>query len=1600
MLARFSPPVAEWFRTTFALPTRAQAQGWPAIADREHTLICAPTGSGKTLTAFLHGIDRLMTSGPPAEPGTRLLYVSPLKALATDVDRNLRAPLHGIRLAAERLGVEVHVPTVGVRTGDTPAAERDRMRRTPPDILITTPESLFLYLTSRARETLRTLDTVIVDEIHAMAARKRGTHLALSLERLEEEVLRGGTDAFGTSTTEVTREGPDGRPALAPQRIALSATQRPLSEVALFLGGARPDPEGEADPDTGRVRMTPRPVTIVDAGVRKRLDVEVVVPVEDMAELGTLAPPEPTGGPASVVGTQPQRRSIWPAMHPELLDLVLSHRSTLVFVNARRLAERLAARLNELHHEREVARRLEESGLSADDEAAAPLLEAPVEELVRAHHGSLSKDARTRIEDDLKAGRLRGLVATSSLELGIDMGAIDLVVQVASPGAVSRGLQRIGRAGHQVGAPSRGKLFPKFRGDLVETAVVVQRMRAGEIESTRFPRNPLDVLAQQVVAMSAMDDWDVDALTTVVRRAAPYTELSTDVLHATLDLLAGRYPSDEFAELRPRIVWDRVAGTVRGRRGAQRLAVTNPGTIPDRGLFGVFTPEGGRVGELDEEMVHESRVGETFVLGASTWRIEDITYDRVVVTPAPGEPGKLPFWHGDGPGRPYELGRALGTFLREVDASAQEDPDGTLTRLREEHALDRRAADNLLSYLAEQREATGVLPTDRTIVVERFRDEIGDWRVCVLSPFGAQVHAPWAMAIERALIAQGTDPEVMWADDGIVLRIPETFDDPFDLLDPYAESAGGGAPADGRIDTDVLLVDPDEVDRLVTEQLAGTALYTTAFREAAGRALLLPKRRPDQRTALWQQRQRAADLLQVASRYPTFPLLLEATREILQDVFDLPALRRLLGDLRSRRVRVVEVESEHASPFASSLLFSWVGQYMYEYDAPLAERRAAALSLDRDLLRELLGGDELRDLLDAEVLAELELELQRLTDDRRARDADELHDVLRTVGDLTPDELVARATGDADAVAAWVDELVASNRAIRVRVADQDRVAAAEDAARLRDALGVALPPGLPTAFTDPVDDPMVDLVARYARTHGPFHPDEVAARLGSPLPRVTAALGHLRRTDRVLEGEFRPGGSRRELVDAEVLRRLRRRSLANLRAEVEPVEATALARFLPEWHGVGVGGPDPRPPERAGIDGLAEVVGILQGLPIPASVLERDVLPDRLRVYRPTDLDELVAAGEVVWFGAGSLGTSDGRVVLCFRDQAHLLAPAVGELPPADSDAGATHAALLAHLTEAGASFWPELLRASGVPDQQEVLAALWDLVWAGRVTNDTLQPVRGLLGGSGTRRPPARRGGRPRPGALRRVGPPSAAGRWSLTDTLAGRTRAGGADDPQRDTLVGRARAEQLLERHGVVTAEGVRGEGHPGGFAGVYAVLRTMEETGAVRRGYFVEGLGGAQFAAAGAIDRLRSLRDDAGGRREHPTVVTLAATDPAQPYGAALEWPESEGRPARQAGAYVVLVDGVPAVYLERGGRSLVTFPATTDTAEVWVEELKGLVARQRLGKLEVTKVDGADVHDAGVRDVLERAGFTVGYRGLTYRGDAGGRSPRTSSGSER
>jgi ATP-dependent Lhr-like helicase len=1389
----FSPAVQEWFRESFPGPTRAQRLAWPEIQAGRSTLVLAPTGSGKTLAAFLAALDRLMFAPVPApEARCRVVYVSPLRALAVDIERNLQAPLAGIVRTAARLGAPVHTPQIAIRTGDTPAAQRARMRRHPPDILITTPESLFLLLGSLSRTWLASVETVIVDEVHALAGSKRGAHLALSLERLEQAAAR------------------------PLQRIGLSATQRPLDVVARYLGG------GEA--------RRPRPVSVVDAGSGKAFDIRVEVPIEDMSQVAAA-------------------RSIWPAIHPRLLELVRAHRSTLLFVNSRRLAERLAAALNDL--------------------AGEPL--------ARAHHGSIAREERLEIEDALKAGRLPAIVATSSLELGIDMGAIDLVVQIETPPSVASGMQRIGRAGHQAGAVSRGIVFPKYRGDLLSAAAVARAMMRGEIEETRIPANPLDVLAQQVLSIATAGELEVDALFALVRRAAPFAGLPRAQFEGVLDLLSGRYPSHDFAGLRPRLVWDRLRGVLRPREGLRRLVSVNAGTIPDRGLYGVFLQDdaggGRRVGELDEEMVFESRVGEVFVLGASSWRILEITRDRVLVAPAPGQPGKMPFWKGDRGARPVELGQAVGRLARELAAQPAAAARRRLTR---DHGLDERAAQNLVAYLAEQKAATGVLPDDRTILLERTRDELGDWRLILHSPWGGRVHAPWTLALLARLRGSGEpEPDAVWSDDGIVLRLPDRDRPP---------------------DAAALVPDPDEVEDLVARELGGTALFAARFREASARALLLPRRGPGRRTPLWMQRKRAGDLLEVAARFPSFPMVLEAYRECLRDVFDMSGLVDLARRVQRREVRLVTVDTRSPSPFAASLLFGWVANYLYDGDAPLAERRAHALTVDQAQLRELLGEAELRELLDPEAMASLELSLQGLDPERPARGADQLHDLLRRLGDLTADELAARADPP-PAAAGWTDELLAERRAIRIMLAGEERLAAAEEAGGLRDALGLLPPAGLPDAFLTPVPDALDQWVARYARTHGPFHGADLARRWGIGLAPIEAALDRLSTAGRVFPGQFRPNGAGLEWCDASVLAALRRRSLARLRKDVEPVEPAALARLLPEWQRVAVA--DARP----GPEALLEAVESLQGAALPASVLETDVLPARVPGYRGQDLDALTAAGEVLWAGLEPLGEHDGRVALYLAQDLPLL-----HQPRAERPEGDRHARLRAHLERHGACFFADLHRACGGGLVRPVLDALWDLVWAGEVSNDTLAPLRSFLLDRRTRH--AARSSRLLPYRSRREVHPSALGRWSLLPRC---------DPAPRPTDRALALAVQLLARHGVLTREAVAGEGVPGSFSALYPVLKGLEDAGRVRRGYFVAGLGGSQFADPGALERLRALAD---GARGEPAGIVLAATDPANAYGLSLPWPEqAAGKAARAAGIRVVLVDGTLTAVVTREEREV-------------------------------------------------------------------------------
>ncbi|MGI9019675.1 MAG: DEAD/DEAH box helicase [Solirubrobacterales bacterium] len=1495
-LGPFSEPVRRWFAASFEAPTPAQAEGWPAISSGENTLICAPTGSGKTLAAFLWGIDKLAREPDRLGEGVKLVYVSPLKALSYDVERNLRAPLKGI-------GAPI---SVGLRTGDTPQRERQAMLRKPPDILITTPESLYLMITSRAREILEGAEAVIVDEIHAVAQTKRGAHLALTLERLSHNAAAARAEA--------------GEPAREVQRIGLSATQRPLERIGRFLVGPKRD------------------VRLVDAGIAKELDLEIRVPVEDMTAPGAEAAgagsdtfPGKTSAPAEQ-GSDPAfdgavaARSIWPAIYPELLELVRAHNSTIVFVNNRRGAERLAKRLNELANEEP------EQELPATEAAGTagppPGRGDDYVEIARAHHGSLAHEERLVVEEMLKSGELPCLVATSSLELGIDMGAVDLVIQVESPKSVTRGLQRVGRAGHALGAISKGRIFPKFRADLLECAVVAKRMRAGEIEETVIPHNPLDVLAQHIVSMVADVEWDVDEIERVVTATESFCDLGREQLENVLDMLDGRYPSERFSELRPRVAWDRTAGVVRGRKGARQLAVTNAGTIPDRGLYGVHLPDGRRVGELDEEMVYEARPGQTFLLGATTWRIEDITRDRVIVTPAPGVPGAVPFWRGDGIGRPAELGRAIGEFAREAVSATPE-------KLASEYDLDRRAAENLVAYLREQQAATRVVPSDQSIVIERFRDEIGDWRLCVLSPFGGRVHAAWGLALSARIRAtHELEADAIWSDDGIVIHLPDADDAP---------------PAD------LVLLEPDEVEDLVVSELGGSALFGARFRENAARSLLLPRAYPGKRTPLWQQRLRSQSLLEVAKDFPRFPVTLETYRECLRDVLDLPSLEGILRDIHSRRISLVEVETPTASPFASSLLFDYVATYMYEGDTPNAERRAAALALDRDLLRELLGQEELRELIDPEALTDVEASLQHLTEQARATERDALQVILRRLGDLTPDECAARVA-DGYSAESMLGKLEAERSAVRVRIAGEERWISAEDAGMYRDALGVPPPGGLPEAFVEETPDAIEALVRRYARTHGPFPTAQLAGRYGvDPTP----ALRELERAGVLVRGELLPGGTEREWCDADVLRRVRRASLAHLRKEAEAVSTGELARFLPDWQNV-----DAHRPAGAGPDRLREALVALQGVALTPEVWERDVLPRRLGAYSQSWIDELTTGGEVVWIGAGPLGRT-GRVALYFREDVRLVGP-----PPANAKLEAPGDELHDVIRErlgAGACFWLDLVaELEGSPE--ELHSALWDLAWAGEVTNDGFAPLRARRLSAvqraerGTRRFASRRAGANR----------AVQGRWSLTAALL-------RDAPTQGPKL-RAQAELMLERYGIVTRESVLAEGVPGGFSALYGELSNLEMLGTARRGYFVEGLGGAQFALAGAVERLRGLPHTDG------RYLLLAATDPANPYGAALPWPRRERdgqdskpggrRPSRSPGAFLLMRDGEPLLYIERGGKGILRLREIEDEelsaaiAEVASAAHEGLVP-----KLGIERVDGQPVIGSGLEETLIAAGFS-------------------------
>lgn len=1569
ILGRFRPQVGQWFEDVFAAPTPVQEQAWDKISQGAHALVVAPTGSGKTLAAFLWALNSLVEKeGRTALPvgpavrggaqGVKVLYISPLKALGVDVENNLRAPLNGIARTAERLGLDVPDITVGVRSGDTPSAERARQIRKPPDILITTPESAYLMLTSKAAGILASVDTVIIDEIHALAGTKRGVHLALTLERLAA----------------VAGEF---------QRIGLSATVRPLSAVSNFLGGDRP-------------------VDIVAPPALKRWQLDVHVPVEDMSDLptpeqgstiGEMTVDDPLGITGTFDGARlqasdsalPTAKSIWPFIEEDLYSEIMEHRSTLVFVNSRRTAERLTSRLNELYaqeHDPESlspATRRDPAQLmkQVDVAGTAPAV------IARAHHGSVSKDERLLTETMLKEGSLRAVVATSSLELGIDMGAVELVVQVESPPSVASGLQRVGRAGHSVGAVSQGSFYPKHRADLVQSTLTVSRMREGLIEEMHSPRNPLDVLAQQTVAAVAAAEvapvtvrgvqpgaegfgeadsvggLDADTWYSMVRRAWPYRDLAREVFDSVIDLVSGVYPSADFSELKPRVVYDRITGMLSPRPGAQRVAVTNGGTIPDRGMFGVFLSAGGentgprRVGELDEEMVYESRVGDIFTLGATSWRIEEITRDQVIVTPAPGHTGRLPFWNGDQAGRPYELGQALGAYRREVhqDPSVVQD-------------ADENAARNIAAYLREQYEATGIIPDEKTLVLERFKDELGDWRVVLHSPFGRGVNAAWALAVgQRVAELTGMDPQAVAGDDGIVLRLPEGEKEP---------------------DGSLFVFDADEITDIVTEQVGGSALFASRFRECAARALLLPRRNPGKRAPLWQQRQRAEQLLDVARKYPSFPIILETVRECLQDVYDLPALTETMRELGHRRVRIAEVTTEQPSPFASTLLFNYTGAFMYEGDSPLAEKRAAALALDPALLSKLLGTVELRELLDPEIIAQVHAQLQRTAEDRRARTTEEVADLLRLLGPIPVEEMAEHTNVPLSAI----ESLGA--RVMRVRIGGREHFAQPLDAPLLRDALGVPVPPGVP-AQQATITDALQQLVSRWARTRGPFVLRDLQDAFG-----LSASTAHtaLQSIDTIVEGRYRQGIEEAEYCAAEVLRTIRSRSLAAARAATEPVSAATFGRFLPDWQQVA---PVGKRPALRGADGVFSVIEQLAGVRLPASAWESLILPARVGDYLPTMLDELTANGEVLIVGAGKAGANDPWIMLLPADYAAQLAP---QLEPEELGLSMLQSATLEVLQRGGSFLFGDILsRVPGTAD--ELREALWSLMEMGLVSPDSFAPIRTHVATAGSRSGATAHRAKRRPTRSRlRMGRTSFAqsqglGGASAAPDVAGRWAASvsghGVDATSRSV----AHGEAWLDRYGVVTRGSVVAEDVLGGFALAYKVLSGFEESGKAMRGYVIEGLGAAQFSTPAVIDRLRGLADspDVTGwpsGTQEPQTYLLAAADPANPYGAALPWPETEGSPTRAAGALVVLVDGLPVAHLTRGGKTLTTFPVTAgiDDGEVVgyiVAALTEAVASGRLSPLTIEKANGASVFETPLANQLREQGAGITPKGVRISG---------------
>lgn len=1652
-LELFSNSVRYWFADAFGAPTAVQAEAWQAIARGENALVIAPTGSGKTLAAFLWAIDALMgekarvaEAGEKWVRGVRVLYVSPLKALGADVDRNLQGPLSAIsELAAvesARRGAKAPEIRTAMRTGDTPADERRKIARNPPDILITTPESLYLMLTSAAREALRTVETVIVDEVHALAGDKRGAHLSLSLERLDDLL-----------------EAPA-------QRIGLSATVRPRDEVARFLGGAHPVTvvATEAPPSLDlSVRVPVRDMTAVPAfggfagagdGTRQRGAGPRRAPIEnawksDRALRAVMAEgASPAPHPDSRLGSS----SIWPHIEAAILDEVLAHKSTIVFVNSRGLCEKLTARLNELYAKRlglgaphsEVAgfwaaagsgeatafgddavrgvptgsdamRGAPGASFRSDIGSTTALVTEPAVVIAKAHHGSVSKEKRLQVERELKAGELPCVVATSSLELGIDMGSIDLVLQVAAPPSVASGLQRVGRANHQVGGRSQGVIFPRTRVEVIDAAVMAEGMEAGAIESTRLVRNALDVLAQQTVATVAMapDGLPADDWLACVRRSACYADLGRRSFEGVLDMLAGRYGSGEVAEFAPRILWDRETGLLTPRPGSQRLAVTAAGTIPDRGMFSVVLPEGDarqgrrRVGELDEEMVMESRVGDIIALGTSTWRIKEIGADRVIVEAAPGRAARLPFWHGEAIGRPYETGRARGALVRALDggiARAAERDEALVEHVEEDamapalrdrltaDGLDEDARRNLAALIEAQRACTGAVPTDRRLVVEACPDETGDMRVILHSPFGRRVHEPWALAVaHRVTTALGFDPQAVASDDGIVLRVPA------------AEDALPGS--------DLFRFDSDELESIVRERVGFTALFAARFRECAARALLMSPTAPGKRAPLWQQRLKGGQLLEAARREEDFPIVLEALRECLQDVFDLSALREVMDGLASGSIKMSEVRTAAPSPFAAPLVFGYLGEHLYEGDLPHAERQASLLSVDPTLLGELLGAGAVEDMLDTEVVARTVAELQRTADGWKARGAEGVADLLRELGPLTVEEIAVRTEGGE--VAVLLADLEAAHRAFSAVISGEKRWAAADDGPRLSAVLGIVAP--LWAQREGKLSRPLDGLAARFARTHGPFDSEEAACTLGVGVALAAESLERLAAEGRLV----RLGPDR--WADGAVLARLRSRSLARAREAVRPVPANAYVRFLLDRQDIARAGE----PTLAGIDGVAQVIAQFEGVALPMEQWEREVLPARVPDFRPAMLDELIAAGEVLW-AASTVGEAH---LISFFPTDSPLAPL-----PVDAQAGVAEAsaaepgelgdpsldAIVRHvlvaqgpltfraLTDGAAQLAGPVARTD-----REVAEALQRLVWKGEATSDGLGfPRAGGLAAAasasaagGQTPPPSRRRASSRRGRslhseARRAARAAVVGRQvastAFDAALAGRWSAL-APSGQSSTVQAVALVESLLDRYGVVTRDIALAAGVPGGLSMLYPVLKAMEEAGDLARGMFVEGMGPAQFAQRETVEALRAFAQPADASAP-ASLVALPADDPACLFGAGIPWPDVAwdaaaeapaadsalvaARPARREGALVVIADGSPVLWAAPRLKSLLAFSADEKLLEAAVAVLVASVraALKREGapaarrKIVVEHFNGRDVLATPAASWLQGAGL--------------------------